>query len=233
MPKENMLISSIEELYTISKDKLIGEHGSISINFANRSHVSASNDIVGNCLQEWLPDWFHYLGVSIKPGPSTQVFPDFVAEFNDQAYEVEIKAWNCNNNPAFDIANFYSFLETTYEKPNKINANYFILGYKPASDNFAEGFTLEKLYLKKLYQICGPSKKYPLNIQVKRNQPYAIRPISFYKEAPKSFNSPTEFIQAVKETFIMFPNPRIAFTPEEWATRVLSMLDKDDQIAIR
>lgn len=49
--------------------------------------------MIGNCLQEWFPNWFKYLGVNVLPGANTQAFPDFVA--------------------AFDLANFQNFLETT------------------------------------------------------------------------------------------------------------------------
>lgn len=50
---------------------------------------------------------------------------------------MEVKAWNINNAPAFDLANFQSFVETTYNSPGKLNAQYFILGYKPEDDGFS------------------------------------------------------------------------------------------------
>ena len=113
------------------------------------------------------------------PGEHTQAFPDFVAVFNNISYDVEVKAWNCNNNPAFDLANFQSFLETTFDSPGKLDAYYFILGYKPMDDGFSEGFKVEKVYLKNIWEITAPTKKYPIGLQVKRNQPYAMRPTSF------------------------------------------------------
>lgn len=216
------MINNIEELFRITQDRLEGQHGTITINFANRSHVYSGNDVIGNCLQEWLPNWFEHLGVDIKPGDNTQSFPDFVAHFENVSYDVEVKAWNYNNSPAFDIANFSSFLATTYESPGKLDASYFILGYRPMDDGFSQGFVVEKVYLKHIWQITSPSTKYPIGLQVKRGQPYAMRPFNFSRNGSGSFADRTEFIYAVKNTFELFPNAVIPFSPDEWLDRVLS-----------
>ena len=63
-----------------------------------------------------------------------------------ETIDAEVKAWNINNAPAFDLANFFSFLDTTFTEPGKLNARYFILGYRPANDGFTQGFTLERVY---------------------------------------------------------------------------------------
>ena len=171
-------------------------------------------------MQEWLPNWFQFIGVDIQPGSGTQVFPDFMAKFNGVEYAVEVKAWNINNSPAFDLANFQSFLETTYSSPGKLNAQYFILGYKPEDDGFSQGFTVQKVFLKHIWEITSSTTKYPVGLQVKRGNPYAMRPFNFYKKPDKCFQNKQEFILAVKETFEMFPNPVLTFSPEEWYQKV-------------
>lgn len=215
-----MAINSLQELFEISREKLEGQHGSIAINFANRNHVYSGNDVIGNCLQEWLPSWFEFLGVIIKSGKGTQVFPDFVAQFGTQKYDMEVKAWNINNSPAFDLANFQSFIETTYNAPGKLNAQYFILGYKPEDDGFSQGFMVQKVFLKHIWEITAPTRKYPIGLQVKRNMPYAMRPYNFNHYPEKSFPSKFEFIKAVKDAFHLFPNSALPFTPDEWFTKV-------------
>ena len=215
-----MKIDSLIRLYELSKKRLEGQHGTINITFANRSHVYTGNDVIGNCLQEWLPDWFQYLGVDIKKGDGSQKFPDFVLTFNGVEYAIEVKAWNINNAPAFDLANFNSFLDTTYEEPGKLNAYYFILGYRPDQDGFSQGFIVEKVFLKSIWEITSSSKKYPIGLQVKRNQPYAMRPYNFYKRPKASFKNKGEFIDAVAETYEMFPNNSLEFTPEQWVYSV-------------
>jgi hypothetical protein len=219
-----MVIKNLSDLYNITKSRLEGQHGTITINFANRSHVYSGNDVIGNCLQEWLPNWFTFLGVEILPGESTQAFPDFVANFDGALYDVEIKAWNINNAPAFDLANFHSFIDSTYKDPGKLNAHYFILGYRPADDGFSEGFTVEKVYLKNLWEITNRSRNYPIGLQVKRGQPYAMRPCNFYRYESRSFQSKEDFIIAVKETYELFPNDAFTFTPEDWLEKAMTYL---------
>ncbi|WP_406614620.1 NgoBV family restriction endonuclease [Mycoplasma corogypsi] len=215
-----MEIKSLQELFDISKAKLEGQHGIITITFANSSHVYTGNDVIGNCLQEWLPNWFTHLGVNIRSGKGTQVFPDFIVKFGDKEYDFEVKAWNINNSPAFDLANFQSFVETTYNTPGKLNAQYFILGYKPDDDGFSQGFTVQKVFLKHIWEITSSTKKYPIGLQVKRNMPYAMRPYNFNRNSNGSFSSKIEFIKAVKEAFKLFPNPVFPFTPDEWFDKV-------------
>lgn len=215
-----MNINSLQELFEISKEKLEGQHGTITITFANRSHVYTGNDVIGNCLQEWLPNWFKFLGVDIKPGEGTQVFPDFVAQFEEHTHDMEVKAWNINNAPAFDLANFQSFIETTYNSPWKLNAQYFILGYKPDDDGFSQGFTVQKVFLKHIWEITSSSKKYPIGLQVKRNVPYAMRPYNFNRNPAGAFKTKLDFIKAVKKAFEIFPNSALPFTPDEWFEKV-------------
>ena len=215
-----MEINTLNELYILSKEKLEEQHGTIAVTFANRNHVYTGNDVIGNCLQEWLPDWFQFLGVNIRPGNGTQTFPDFIANFNGTEYAVEVKAWNINNRPAFDLANFQSFLETTYYSPGKLNAEYFILGYKPVDDGFSQGFIVKKVFLKHIWEIMSSSKKYPIGLQVKRGYPYAMRPFDFYKKPNECFHTKQDFILAVTETFKMFPNSTLSFTFEEWYQKV-------------
>lgn len=212
-------ITSIDELFQYTKEQLEGKQGNIAINFANHPIVYSGNDIIGNSLQEWLPSWFTYLDVDIKAGEHTQEFPDFVANFEGKQYDVEVKAWNYNNAPAFDIANFHSFINQTYQSPSKLNAYFIILGYKPANDGFSKGFTVEQVYLKRIWEITNKAQKYPIGLQVKRNTPYAIRPCAFHRR--DSFQNREEFIEAIYETFKLFPSPVLNFTAEEWKIKVL------------
>ena len=133
---------------------------------------------------------------------------------------MEVKAWNINNAPAFDLTNFQSFVETTYNSPGKLNAQYFILGYKPEDDGFSQGFTVQKVFLKHIWEITSSTAKYPIGLQVKRNMPYAMRPYNFNRNPGVSFATKIDFIKAVKKAFEMFPNPTLPFTPDEWFDKV-------------
>src|SRR5699024_3000525 len=134
-----MEVNNLDELYLITKNRLEEQHGTITINFANKTHVYSGNDVIGNCLQERLTDWFQYLCIDIRPGDNTQAFLYFEVVFDDVNYDVEVKAWNYSNSTAFDLANFSSFLATTYESTRKLDAHYLILGYQPMDDGLSQG----------------------------------------------------------------------------------------------
>lgn len=203
------------------KDKIKDQSGNIVINLIGIPKISRSNDIIGNCLQEWLPEWFQDNGLNLEPNPETQAFPDFIAHFDNHEEMVDIKCWNYLNNPAFDIANFDSFYNVLYNNPAKLFAKYLTIGYTPQK----HGFTIDYVGLKKLWDITGPSRKRPLNIQVKRQRPYAIRPISFARHPNTSFNSPDELIQAVVETRKLFPNDEIKYSEADWFNKLSLTLE--------
>lgn len=214
MEKRN--IKSIKELYEVSKEELIDREGSIIINFAGFTVNYLNKDIIGNSLQEWLPVWFKRKGIDIISNKKTQEFPDFYLNFDSQRHAVEVKCWNFNANPGFDLANFNSYIETLYNDPTKLLADYFVLGY--VQNQY--GFTVKEVYLKKIWELTAASGKYPIGIQVKRDQPYALRPFSFHRGSKKSFKNRKEFVCALRDTLKIFPNKTFSFTPDEWFEEV-------------
>lgn len=216
---DNKKISSLEELYELALSDIKGKPGSIVIYVDGIPKVSHSNDIIGNCLQEWLPAWFIDHGLDLKATAQTQKFPDFTADFGDKTYSMDIKCWNYNNTPAFDLANFDSFYRTTWSDPSKIFAKYLAISYKPTD----HGFSIADIFLKSIWEITGPSRKYPIGLQVKQNNPYAIRPCNFTNAAIPTFKSPAEFIKAIYDTRKIFNEApeRYEYTPEEWLEKLM------------
>lgn len=212
---------TIEDLFEYTRKELEGKTGKISIDFAQHQRSSSSLDIIGNCLQEWLPDWFSHLSVQVAPGAHTQKFPDFTATFNGVPYDVEVKAWNYAANPGFDLSNFDSFLSDTFQSPSKLGARYFILAYTAfAPNSFQQGFKVERVYFKRIWELVSRSGKHPITVQVKKDRVYAIRPGNFHTKPEAMCKSYEEFIQGVYETFKKFPNKNLPFTPEEWLQQV-------------
>lgn len=210
-------IQSLKEMELLLKEDILHKGGNITISIGDIPKISHTRDIIGNCLQEWLPQWFQDNGLDLEANKSTQTFPDFVAHFADKSEMVDIKCWNYLNNPSFDIANFDSFYTVVYDKPDKLFAKYLTIGYAPT----LHGFTIEYINLLNMWQIVGKSTKYPLSLQVKRNRPYAIRPINFSKGPDKAFNDPIKLIKAVYQTRNMFPaTDETPYTPEEWYKKV-------------
>ena len=83
------------------------------------------------------------------------------------------------------------------------------------------GFKIQEIYLKRIWEITSKSQKYPLGIQVKQGNPYAIRPFAFHKGRQSDFTGVEDFVIAVYETRKIFgADGRI--DPNEWKNKVLA-----------
>ncbi len=127
---------------------------------------------------------------------NTQEFPDFYLDeaLNDK-YLLEVKCFT--NSANFDVANFLAYCRSINEKPYRLNADYLIFEYD-TSDN---GIIISKIWLKKVWEICGASERSAIKIQWKQVQPYNIRPANWYgtsKIQYPPFNSRLEFVKALQ-----------------------------------
>lgn len=199
-------IQSIKDLYTLLKKELCGKTGSISMNLNNINTNIKSTDIIGNSLQSWLSSWFDAHSIKYREPKNTQEFPDYIVELDSKEHFLEIKSYNFMRSPAFDLANFNSYIDSVSITPQKINADYIILAYRTIEN----GFVIEDIFLKKIWQLAGKAKNYPLKLQVKKGTVYNIRPRQFNKDTATlskgGFNSPLEFINSLSETKKMFFN---------------------------
>jgi hypothetical protein len=215
--KVNM--NSLEELYEKALAEIKGQPGVITINIGGIPKTSHSNDIIGNCVQEWIPQWLEDNGIKLEKGEHSQQFPDFTAIIDGERHDMEVKCWNYQNAPAFDIANFDGFYREIFADPSKLYAKYLIFGYTPTK----HGFQIDNIYLKNIWEITSRTDKYPVNLQNKQGRPYAIRPFPFHKSPNKSFSDIHQFVQAIHETRKMFPQPE-GIDPETWFEAVTNGL---------
>lgn len=94
-------------------DKLINEaqildiKGQIKFNLGDVSIIVKQKDVVGNIMQEWLKGWFDKVGIEYALSDNTQMPPDFYLNLDDKTNNLlEVKAFNRNGTPGFDIADF-------------------------------------------------------------------------------------------------------------------------------
>jgi len=129
-------IISAQELF----NNLINLHldskvGQITFNLAGVSVKINTTDTVGITLQAWLKQYLIDNNYYFSEPANTQEFPDFFLENNEpHKHMLEVKAFNYNATPAFDIANFESYCSSVKEKPYRLDADYLIFGYV-MSDN--------------------------------------------------------------------------------------------------
>lgn len=183
--------------------------GYISFNLADISVKINTTDIVGGVIQAWVKQYLISNDIFFSQQENTQAFPDFFLD--DKVFHksmLEIKAFNYNATPAFDIANFESYCSSIKEKPYHLDADYLIFGYLMNDEG---DITIKKIWLNKIWQIAGTSKRFPLKTQVKRDMIYNIRPNTDFKVGNKGpFKSKEDFLLAVYKTLLIYKGEAFA-----------------------
>lgn len=188
-----------KEIYELLTKEVLNKPGKIVFNLAETEVTINTTDIVGNSLQSWLKQWLINKNIYESEPENTQTFPDFyLSKTNKENHMLEVKAFNYRATPAFDIANYESYVASVSEKPWRLDADYLIFGY--IMENNGE-IKIKKIWLKKIWEIAGKSTNYPLRTQVKRKMIYNIRPNSEFKKDKKvPFKNKEEFLNAMYET---------------------------------
>ena len=163
------------ELYNelVKSFKIKEKIGSIEIKLGNIIAKYNGKDAIGDLLQEWLGEWMKSKNYCFRTKKNTQEFPDFLLSENERKDFLELKTFNANASPAFDIANFDSYCTSLLMIPERIEADYLIFSYKMENSELS----VDNVWLKKVWEISSPSGQNPIKLQVKRNQVYNIRPL--------------------------------------------------------
>lgn len=187
----------VEEIYQMLVNEVEGSTGLTEFTLNGLSIRMTSRDSIGFLLQDWLEAWFIEKGINYSTLENTQEFPDFIIHNIDFYENLEIKSWNYLEGPAFDLANFESYIDMIHNDPYKLFAKYFVFGYILDADGY---LTIEKIYLKNIWELTGPARLRPLTVQAKRGMIYNIRPKNFRNVNVELFRGPLEFLQAIKNT---------------------------------
>jgi NgoBV restriction endonuclease len=182
----------------IDNFKIKEKVGSVEISLGDITAKYNGKDAIGDLLQEWLSEWLKNKNYYYRTKKNTQEFPDFLLSESDTKDFLELKTFNADASPAFDIANFDSYCTSVLTIPERIDADYLIFSYKM---NNAE-LSIDNVWLKKVWEISSPSGTNPIKLQVKRDQIYNLRPCTWYSTKLKSnpFSNKIEFLEAISET---------------------------------
>jgi type II restriction enzyme len=178
---------------------IIGQRGSIEFTLKVLTVIAESRDTIGNMLQEWLKLWMRTESIEFVEIDNTQNFPDFYLDGqNTKNGLLEVKAFNNAKGPGFDIANFDSFSKSLLQQSYRLDTNYLIFGYEMIGTDI----TIKNVWLRKIWQLTGGSKPYPLKVQEKKKVIYNIRPVTWYSKKSQfpPFNSLEDFLIALNET---------------------------------
>lgn len=204
---------SAQELHSmLTKLGLEKLTGKITFSLAGVTVDIDTTDTVGITLQSWLKQYMTDKGIYFSEPQNTQEFPDFFLN-NVSPYQhmLEVKAFNYNRTPAFDIANFESYCSSVKEKPFRLDADYLIFGYLM---DVSGNISVKKIWLHKIWEIAGDSDRYPLKTQVKRNMIYNIRPNTAFKTGKRGpFRNREDFLKAIYGTLVKYKGQAFA---DDW-----------------
>lgn len=226
-----MKLSGIE-LYNklVHEYKIIGEKGFINFSLKNLTIKVETKDTVGNLLQEWLKAWMMKETIEFEENQNSQVFPDFhLDKLNKKHDLLEVKTFDWNRGPGFDLANFDSYCNSLLTSAYRIDSDYLIFAYQMNGSEI----TIKNVWLKKIWELACPSSTYPLKVQEKKNVIYNIRPSTWYSEKSKfkPFGSKEEFLSALNETRYQYPQTR--HTNGHWLANVLKNYEEHTSIMLQ
>ena len=207
-------------------DKILEVKGQIKFYLGEVSIVVKQRDVVGNIMQEWLEGWLKQNKISYKLNPNTQMPPDFYLDPGNLTSELlEVKAFNYDASPGFDIADFNAYQSEIIEQPYMLHTKYLIFGYQMQEDGYV---VIKKLWLKNVWEICRRMENWPLNLQIKDKVVHKIRPCTWYSKGKniryKPFESLEDFISAMDQT--VFQNPKTREKSGEWLILFLKSYEK-------
>lgn len=193
----------------LNDDNILELVGEIKFYLGDVDIVVKQKDVVGNIMQEWLQGWLDKNGIEYASSENSQMPPDFFLNPDDKTKELlEVKAFNRNGSPGFDIADFRMYVEEIQEKPYMLDVDYLIFGYDMSDSGVV---TIKDVWLKKVWQITRRMANYPINLQVKDNVIHKIRPGVWYSERATDyaiFDCLEDFICAIEETTFKEPKLR-------------------------
>jgi NgoBV restriction endonuclease len=219
MSKNNSITA--QDFYNLLlKDNIKNSVGKISFSLNNVTVNVKELDAVGHLIQEWILAWAESKGIIIERNPHSQAFPDYFLNGIDSTTGLlEIKSFNYHASPAFDVADFFEYVDYLAEKPYKLYADYLILAYEMCSHTAT--VTIKDIWLKKIWEIVGYSQKNFITCQIRESngirRPYKIRPTSFHKNG-KTFKCAKDFLLALQK--LLNHNSITQGNYENWFDRI-------------
>ena len=169
-----------QEVYDklVNEDGILQLEGQIKFYLGDVNIIVKQRDVVGNIMQDWLQGWLDKREIESAPSENTQMPPDFFLNPDDKTKNLlEVKAFNRNRGPGFDIADFRMYEEEIINKPYMLNVDYLIFGYDMNDDGVV---TIKDVWLKKVWEITRRMEDWPINLQIKDNVVHKIRPGIWY-----------------------------------------------------
>lgn len=214
-----MKVTADELFAKLTKEyKIVGEKGVINFTLKNLTIAIETRDTIGNLLQEWLKAWMKNEQIEFVESANSQAFPDFFLDVeNKHQGLLEVKSFDFDRGPGFDLANFDSYGNSLLENAYRLDSDYLIFAYQMVGSEI----TIKNVWLKKIWELACPSSTYPIKVQEKKQVIYNLRPGIWYSERSKfkPFESKEAFLAALNETRYQYPQTR--HSNAHWLKHVL------------
>lgn len=216
-----MIKLTAEQVYErlMDVDKILSVQGQIRFYLGNVNIIVRQKDVVGNIIQEWLEGWLRVNEIAFTPNPNPQMPPDFFLDPDNEKKDLlEVKAFNFDAAPGFDIADFRAFQSEIISQPYMLHVKYLVFGYKMNEDGYV---SISNLWLKNVWELTRPMNNWALNLQVKKGIVHKIRPATFYTPPRQfaTFECLEDFLGAMEEC--VYQNPATHNFAGTWKSRMI------------
>ncbi|MAQ70730.1 MAG: hypothetical protein CL565_00905 [Alphaproteobacteria bacterium] len=210
---------TIQILHKNLKDGgLIGQSGCIEFELMGIKTLVESRGVIGEIIQDWLYKYIASKNMPFTLAASTQDFPDFYLGGD----MVEVKCFDGDRGANFDIAAFRAYVRSLLISPERLDAYYLIFSYSMSNSTFE--VTIENMWLKRVWELCGPSEELPIKVQRKQGVIVNIRPITWHSKRAKfkPFKDKKEFLIALEKTMKNHDVPSHQLVRDGWLKQVIS-----------
>ena len=201
--------NNVKKVVELIKDSgVLGSKIILKAEINDTKFTLMNKDIMGNVIQSWLEVFLDENSIEWK-SKGTQKYPDFILNNNEY---MEVKCFLDGRRPAFDIANFKSFIDSLINDPKRLNSDYLVFSY-----SFNDEIKLSSYYCKKIWELTSdmPRGDYSgfLSAQVKKGSIYNLRPVNFPKNPKDTYKTRREFTLKVRDRIEKHSNQLINKDP--------------------
>lgn len=185
---------------------VVGSLGQTIFTLTDISTIVSEVSVIGYVIQDWLKDYMRQNNIHYRSSSNSQDFPDFYMHLTEDTTDLlEVKCFT--NSPNFDIANYDSYVRSLITDAYRLDANYLIFKYSVKN----QGIIVDSIWLKKVWEICSPSNRTPVKLQIKQSVVYNIRPAVWYsnKTKFKPFLTRRDFVTALASVVNLKSPPNI------------------------